>query len=209
MAAALFDLDGVIIDSESTYTKFWATTGREYGCDEEFAHKIKGTTLKHILTLFDSQKVRDEISQKIDTFEQTMEYPFFPGVLEFLSKLRERGIKIALFTSSDDKKMSYLYRQHPQLREMFDAEVTGSMVTHSKPDPEGYLMAARLLGCDIRDCYVFEDSFQGLEAGMRSGAIVIGLATTNTAASLKGKAHKVIENFVGFSVDDMLSVSRP
>lgn len=208
MTAALFDLDGVIIDSESTYTAFWATTGREYGCGETFAQDIKGTTLKHILSMFDSEKVRAEISQKIDRFEQTMVYPFFPGVIDFLLALRARGIKIALFTSSDDQKMSYLYRQHPGFRDIFDAVVTGSMVTRSKPAPEGYLTAARLVGCDIPQCYVFEDSFQGLEAGMRSGATVIALATTNPASSLKEKAHKVIDGFVGFTVDDMLSVKR-
>ena len=82
------------------------------------------------------------------------------------------------------------------------------MVVNSKPDPEGYLKAAEMVGCDISDCYVFEDSYQGVEAGLRSGATVIALATTNPAERLKEKAHEVIDDFTGFNVDKMLAVSR-
>lgn len=208
MKAALFDLDGVIIDSESTYTKFWAAIGREYGCAPTFAYDIKGTTLTDILSRFDSEKVKEEIRVKIHDFEQTMEYPVFPGVMEFFADLRRAGIKTALYTSSDNTKMMYLERQHPTFRGMFDAIVTGSMVSKSKPDPEGYIKAAQLVGCDIKDCYVFEDSYQGVEAGLRSGATVIALATTNPAEKLKEKAHEVIDNFIGFDVVKMLEISR-
>ena len=63
-------------------------------------------------------------------------------------------------------------------------------------------------GVPIEDCYVFEDSLQGLQAGMSSGATVIGLATTNSRSRLKGKAHKIIDDFAGFTVEDMLDVNR-
>ena len=73
---------------------------------------------------------------------------------------------------------------------MLSGLVTGSMVKRSKPDPEGYLTGAQLIGVPIEDCYVFEDSLQGLQAGMSSGATVIGLATTNSRSRLKGKPTK-------------------
>lgn len=210
MKAALFDLDGVLIDTEGTYSEFWAGIGREYGCAPTFALDIKGTTLTDILANhFESDVQRDEVCQKIHWFEHTMTYTLFPGVMEFLKSLRQAGFKTAVVTSSDDTKMAFLARQQPDLLKCFDVVVTGSMVTKSKPDPEGYLTAARLVGADIRDCYVFEDSFQGLEAGMRSGATVIGLATTNSADLLKGKAHEIITGFTGFDVSDMEAVSRP
>ena len=80
----------------------------------------------------------------------------------------------------------------------------------SKPDPEGYLKGAELIGIPIEDCFVFEDSLQGLQAGMSSGATVIGLATTNPRERLKGKAHRIIDDFAGFTVDMMLEItSRP
>ena len=208
MKAALFDLDGVIIDSESTYTKFWAAIGSEYGCAPTFAYDIKGTNLTDILNHFDSEDVRAEIRGKIHDFEQTMTYPIFPGVMEFIADLRRARIKTALYTSSDNTKMMYLEREHPSLCGLFDAVVTGSMVSKSKPDPEGYLKAAELVGCDIKECYVFEDSYQGVEAGRRAGAVVIALATTNPAVKLKEKAHEVIDNFIGFNVEKMLAVGR-
>lgn len=206
MKAALFDLDGVIVDSEGSYTVFWASVGRDYGCAPTFAYDIKGTNLTDILNRFPSEKDREEIRLKIHDYEHTMKYPLFPGVIDFLKELRRSGFRTALYTSSDNTKMSFLERQHPTLLSLFDAVVTGSMVSESKPDPEGYLTAARLVGCDISDCYVFEDSYQGIEAGRRSGAKVIGVATTNPADRLKEKADKVIDNFIGFSVPALLEV---
>ncbi len=206
MKAALFDLDGVIVDSEGAYTVFWTSVGRDYGCAPTFAYDIKGTNLTDILSRFPLESDREEIRHKIHDYEQTMKYPLFPGVIDFLEELRGAGFRTALYTSSDNTKMSFLRCQHPTLLSLFDAVVTGSMVTESKPHPEGYLTAAALVGCDIRDCYVFEDSYQGIEAGRRSGARVIGVATTNPAERLKEKADRVIDGFVGFDVHSMLDV---
>ena len=100
--------------------------------------------------------------------------------------------------------MSYLFAAHPELKEKLTALVTGSMVSRSKPDPEGYLTGAEMIGVPIENCYVFEDSLQGLEAGNRSGATVIGLATTNSREKLQGRAHKIIDSFAGFTIDEML-----
>lgn len=206
MNAALFDLDGVIIDSESIYTSFWSEIGIEYGCKSTFAYDIKGTNLTDILKRFSSQDVRNEIRLKIHDFEQHMVYRIFPGVIPFLNELRVAGIMTALYTSSDDTKMSYLRQQYPTLLPLFNAVVTGSMVANSKPDPEGYIVASSLVGCDIKNCYVFEDSYQGIEAGRRAGAKVIALATTNPEYDLKDKADAVIKDFVGFSVAKMLEI---
>ena len=131
----------------------------------------------------------------IHDFENTMVYPVFDGVREFLAGLDSAGIKKAIVTSSDNTKMEFLFGQQPWMREAFDAIVTGSMVVNSKPDPEGYLMAADMIGVKPERCCVFEDSFQGLEAGRRAGAYVVALATTNTAESLAGKADNIINSF--------------
>lgn len=209
MKAALFDLDGVIVDTEGTYFDFWDSVGREYHLQPTFARDIKGTTLTDILTTyFPRQDYKDEVTRKIHDFEDTMKYPLFPGVMGFIKDLRTRGFKTAIVTSSDDVKMSFLYAQHPDFKGEFDAIVTGSMVSNSKPDPEGYLLAAKMVGVDIKDCYVFEDSFQGLEAGMISGATVVGLATTNPAEKIKHKAHEVIENFTNFNVDQLMHIRK-
>lgn len=191
MKAALFDLDGVIVDTEGTYSGFWGEIGRRYGCSPTFAHDIKGTTLTDILTHFPDADTREQVKKDIHDFELTMNYPIFPGAVELLRRLHQEGIKCAVVTSSDDVKMNLLWQQHPELKEMFDAVVTGSVVTESKPSPQGYLMAAGILGVSPEDCVVFEDSYQGLEAGRRSGAKVVALATTNPASTLYDKADLV------------------
>lgn len=206
---ALFDLDGVLIDSESTYTVFWTEIDRIYptGIDN-YAIAIKGTTLPEILKHYDDKAVVDDILRRIDRFQATMEYPLYDGVTEFLGELRRRSIPAAIVTSSDDRKMHLLFKQHPTLRDYFDEVIDASMITRSKPDPEGYLKAAEAIGCDPHDCFVFEDSLQGLKAGSSSGATVIALATTYPRQALIGKAATVIDGFKDFSVDDMLSFSR-
>lgn len=207
---ALFDLDGVLIDSEGLYTQFWSDIEKIYPTGiTDFAHVIKGNALFKILnTYFPDPNVQADITRRVHEFEDEIRYPVYQGVREFLSSLRSRGFKTAVVTSSDNVKMASLWGQVPDLKEYFDIVITGSDVTRSKPDPQGYLLAARRLGCDPGDCYVFEDSFQGLEAGMASGATVIALATSNARESLKGKAHEIIDDFTGFTVDKLLAVSR-
>lgn len=206
---ALFDLDGVLIDSESTYTRFWQEIDRIYPTGiENYAIAIKGTTLPEIMKHYDDESVKCDILRRIHDFQESMTYELYPGVVGFLTELRDRGIRSAIVTSSDNRKMQLLFEQLPQLKDLVDVVVDASMVTRSKPDPEGYLKAAEAIGCNPDDCFVFEDSIQGLKAGNASGATVIALATTYPQEQLKGKAAKIIGGFEDFNVDDMLAVSR-
>ena len=204
---ALFDLDGVIIDSEGTYTQFWSEIDRIYPTGiENYAYAIKGTTLPEIMKHYDDEDVKADILRRIVEFQETMRYRLYPGVERFLSELRERGIPAAIVTSSDDRKMQLLFEQHPGLRDYFKVVIDASKVTRSKPDPQGYLLAAEALGCAPERCFVFEDSIQGLKAGRASGATVIGLATTYPRARLEGLADTLISGLGDFSVNEMLAV---
>ncbi len=177
----LFDLDGVLLDSEGLYTIFWDQMDKDYPTGvENFASFIKGFHLTRILGYFDTDEVRQQVLDRLLDYERNMRYEFFPGALEFVKRLRDSGIPMAIVTSSDRKKMQSLYRQHPEFPTLFDHIITGDMVTKAKPDPDCFLMGAKLLGIDIRDCIVFEDSRNGLIAGRASGAKVIGIATTLT-----------------------------
>lgn len=204
----LFDLDGVLVDSEGEYTKFWGGMGRRYNVGgESFASDIKGTTLTEILKAFPESE-REGIVSELHEFEKNMAYPWIAGAETFVKSLADAGIPFAIVTSSDEVKMSYLFNAHPDLKEMATALITAGLVTKSKPDPEGYLKGASMIGVPIEDCFVFEDSMQGLEAGRRSGATVIGLATTNSRERINGKAHEIIDDLAGFTIDDMLSVQK-
>lgn len=206
----LFDLDGVLLDTESLYTDFWADIDKEFPTGiNDFARKIKGNTLTKILTQYFPDKVlQQELIRRINEFEDNMPYRVFDGVGSFLDDLARHEIPAAIVTSSDDTKMSKVYSHLPGFKEHFAAIINGSMVKQSKPDPEGYLMGAKAIGRDIRDCYVFEDSLSGIEAGNRAGATVIALATTLSRDKLNGKAREILDDFTGFTVEKMLRVAR-
>lgn len=200
---ALFDLDGVLIDSESLYTIFWDDMERRFPTgDPDYAYNIKGKTLVSILTNYPEEQ-RCEVVKALHEFEQSMVYPVMPGVYELLGKLRAAGAAMAIVTSSDKVKMGYLYRQQPRFAELFDLIIDASMVTRSKPDPQGYLLAAEKLGLDPKDCLVFEDSMQGLQAGRASGARVIGMATTFPAERVAPLADVVLTTFEGVELNDL------
>lgn len=190
----LFDLDGVLVDSEGEYSKFWGAMGDRYGLVSTFASDIKGTTIGEILLNF-PEGDRDGILVALHEFESNMEYPVYPGVMEFLGRLKKAGIPSAIVTSSDNVKMDLLFGRRPELREMVNVVITGSMVSRSKPDPEGYLKGAELICVPIEECCVFEDSLQGLQAGRSSGATVIGIATTNSREKVAPLADITVDRF--------------
>jgi HAD superfamily hydrolase (TIGR01509 family) len=204
--AALFDLDGVIIDTEPQYDIFWRRMGQKYGLGiENFEQLIKGTTLTDIIALYFSHlspETQQEIVAANKTFDLQMDILPVPGALEFLASLKAAGIKLALVTSSDDKKLDYVFRILP-VRTCFDVLVSAGRVTEGKPNPACYLLAAHDLDIHPENCYVFEDSFNGIAAGNAAGMKVIGLSTTNPAESIRDKTLKTIPDFRGFTLKDM------
>ena len=207
--AVLFDLDGVLLDSEGQYSIFWEQMDHEYPTGiQQFASFIKGFHLARILNYFENEDVRQQVLDKLLEFERHMNYEFFPGALEFVKELRSAGIPMAIVTSSDHKKMQALYSQYPEFPTLFDKIVTGDMVTKAKPDPDCFLMGARQLGVDIKDCIVFEDSRNGLIAGSESGALVIGISTTldrDTVGQLSDLTLNAVEEL---TVERMLEIQR-
>lgn len=196
MKGALFDLDGVIIDSETLYTEFWRDIDRHYPTGvPDFAIHIKGTTLATILPYFPDGEVQGYILRRLNEFQREMKYTVYPYAEEYLQSLKDAGIATALVTSSDEKKMQALFAQLPRLQGYFDAIIHAGCITHSKPHPEPYLKGAEALGLSASDCCVFEDSLQGLAAGRAAGAKVVALATTYPAERLQGLADLIIRDF--------------
>lgn len=175
----LFDLDGVLLDSEGQYSIFWDKMEKTFPTGvPDFASYIKGFHLTRILGYFADDEVRNQVLNELLEFERNMEYEFFPGALTFVKMLRDAGIPMAIVTSSDRKKMQALYSQYPEFPTLFGQIITGDMVTKAKPDPECFLLGAQRIGVDIKNCIVFEDSRNGLIAARESGASVIGITTT-------------------------------
>lgn len=205
--ACLFDLDGVLIDSETVYTHFWSKIGAKYRPDvPDLAIRIKGTTLDNILNTYFPSELHPDIIRAIDDQERNMVYDIKPGVTELLTLLMERGIAAVMVTSSNNMKMAQLWEQHPRLRGYFTDIVTADMIQHSKPDPEGYLLGADMAGVPIRHCCVFEDSKQGVMAGRSAGAYVVGIAGTLPGRVIAPYSDMVIDTLVDFNVDQLTSI---
>lgn len=201
--ACLFDLDGVVFETESLYTSFWCEMKKEY-CPEitDFEYIIKGQTLVQIYDKYfaGDEKKQQEITNKLNEFEQSMPFNYVDGFETFVKALRSEGIKTAVVTSSNREKMQNVYRKHPEFQSYFDAILTSEDFEESKPSPDCYLKAAARFGVQSKECIVFEDSFNGLRSGVASGACVIGLATTNPIQEIKKYTDKVISNYIGFTL---------
>lgn len=203
----LFDLDGVLLDTETIYGEFWSGIDSRFPTGvSHFSDVIKGKNLKEILEGYFRPENRAEITRILQDFQPVMPYRYFPHAMEWVRQLREAAIPMCIVTSSDRFKMEAVYKQHPEFKAHFEHVIVGEMVERAKPDPECFLLGAQLLNKDIRDCYVFEDSLNGIAAGHASGAKVIGLATTNPREMITENSHLVIDSFEGFSIEKMLSI---
>ena len=206
----LFDLDGVLIDSESIYTEFWEDVDKVFPTNvPDFAHIIKGSTLPKILgTYFPDKNIQQQILDMISCFEKDMRYTPFIEAMRFVDELNEADIECAIVTSSSLQKMENLYRQNPGFRDKFKAVITSDLVIFSKAASTAVSPWSKSYWRQPGNCFVFEDSLSGIESGKAAGATVIGLATTLPLDAIKGKAHKTITDFAGFHISDMLSVKQ-
>lgn len=205
--AVLFDLDGVVVDTESQYTHFWQEVGkRDFPDMPDFAQRIKGSTLDTVFREYYAtadEEARKALFKQLVDFEAKMSYPPVPGIVDFLLQLRGAGCQTAVVTSSNQAKMSQLYAAWPEITQYFDRIFTAEDARRSKPAPDCYLDAARALGFEASQCFVFEDSVNGVKAGRASGATVIGLDTTNPATVIAPYCHLVIHDFRGLDVARM------
>ena len=196
--AALFDLDGVLVDTETQYTAFWERTGRrDVPACPDFANRIKGHTLREIFSSYydGREALQRQVEQELVQFEKEMHFPFIPGAMEFVQELRKTSIPVAVVTSSNRDKMACLYAAHPSFADSFDRIFTAEDALRSKPAPDCYLRAAAAFGLEASACAVFEDSPSGLEAARRSGARVYGVATDLSPEEIRPLCDEVVEDF--------------
>jgi HAD superfamily hydrolase (TIGR01509 family) len=204
LKAALFDLDGVVFDTEPQYTVFWGSQCRLYHPERPgLEHEIKGSTLQQIYDKWWSgelEKERDIVTQRLNDFEAHMDYSYIAGFEAFIQDLRQHGVKTAVVTSSNMPKMESVFRVRPEFKSLFDAILTSEDFAESKPSPDCYLTAARRFGLQPADCVVFEDSFNGLRSGRAAGMTVVGLATTNSEDDVAPLSDIVIKDYTNFNI---------
>nr|WP_315089182.1 HAD family phosphatase [uncultured Prevotella sp.] len=203
--ACLFDLDGVVFDTEPLYTLFWRNLDKRLRPNiDNFEHIIKGQTLVQIYDKYfaGEEEKQEEVTALLYEYEQNMSFNYITGFEDFVKDVRSKGIKTAVVTSSNLEKMQNVYNKHPEFKGYFDEILTSEDFEESKPSPDCYLKAAARFGVSPKECIVFEDSFNGLRSGIASGARVIGLATTNSVAEIESYTKEVISNYDGFTLSD-------
>ena len=207
--AALFDLDGVVFDTEPQYTVFWGMICRQYHPEHPgLEHEIKGSTLTQIYDRWFSGPLASErasITARLDDYEQQMHYDYIAGFEALVADLHRHGVKTAVVTSSNIPKMESVYRCQPRFKELFDAILTSEDFSRSKPDPDCYLKAAARFNVSPEECIVFEDSFNGLKSGRAAGMRVVGLATTNSAEAIAPYSDIQISDYNGIDTAFLLN----
>jgi beta-phosphoglucomutase family hydrolase len=205
IGAVLFDMDGVVVDNLPYHVDAWLLFCERHGIHltrEIFYQELNGMNAKDTFEWFYRREMsREEIS--ILEEEKELIYREFygphrksaPGLDEFLKQIRQSGIKTALATSAGQGNIDFTL-DGIGLRDQFDAIIGGGEVRKGKPDPEIYLRAADLVGVDPKDCWVVEDSLQGIAAGLSAGMRVIGITTSHSSQEL---AHTQITSpdFIG------------
>jgi len=206
LKVALFDFDGTLVDTEGQYTQFWGRMARTYRPDvPRLEYLIKGTTLTQIFDrYFPDPAWQTEITKGLDEWEAQMDYRPVSGAEAFVADLKQHGVKCAIVTSSNQKKMDSVRRQRPEFLAMFDRILTSEDFTASKPAPDCYIHGAEVFDAQLSECVVFEDAFNGLEAGMASGITTIGLTTNNSAESIRLLCHAIIADFTEITYEKLL-----
>lgn len=212
LKAVLFDLDGVVFDTEPQYSIFWGMICRQYHPEHPgLEHEIKGSTLTQIYDRWFSGPLKAEradVTRRLDAYEATMHYDFIAGFETMIADLHAHGVKTAVVTSSNIPKMESVYRYQPSFRTLFDAILTSEDFARSKPDPDCYLRAAQRFGASPEECIVFEDSFNGLRSGRAANMKVVGVATTNSAEAIAPYSDIQVTDYQNVDYASLITLLR-
>jgi HAD superfamily hydrolase (TIGR01509 family) len=186
----IFDLDGVLIDSEPLHKLAKEQAFAEFGIvlSEEVYDSYKGrpdeTTLREILEAHGRMEILPELQQRKRMFFQRVEHQVEPvrGAVEFVLWAKAR-YRIALATSSTQRNRDMAFRLLG-IGDQFEVAVDSSRHQRAKPDPEVFQVAMSDLGLGAPDCWIIEDSVNGVKAAKAAGCMAVGITTTFDAATL-------------------------
>lgn len=195
--AILFDMDGVLIDSEALMARAGILALREFGIEavsEDFLPFVGRGEDKYIGGVAEKHGVRYDTAMKdraYDYYGQMVaaEATVPADTLPTLKALHARGIKMAVCSSADRVKVRYNLRAIGADKSLFGAIVTGSDVERKKPEPDIYLKGAELLGEKPEDCLVVEDAPSGIQAAHAGGIRAAGIASSFSAQELTRQAN--------------------
>jgi beta-phosphoglucomutase len=210
ISACIFDLDGVIVDTANYHFLAWKRLARELGFELTPAdnENLKGVSRRRSLEIVlelggvtATEHEKEVLANKKNTWfndyvERMVPEEIFPGVKQLIRDLKRQGIKVGLASSSKNAKMVI---QILGIQNEFDAIVDGTMIEHSKPDPEIFLLTAKKLGVSPHECVVFEDAEAGVEAALAGGMKCVGVGDAHRL----NRAHEVVAKTADFKISEL------
>ncbi len=182
MKAAILDMDGLMFDTEKIYDFGWKRAGDVFGYPLPYEKRIhlKGANAPIQIVFFQKwfgddvpfYDIKDECDRYTVEYLNTHEIPLKKGLFELLEALKEKGYKIAVATGSK-RCHAPAWWEKTGVAPYLDVTVCGDEVSKGKPDPEIFLTAAEKIGVAIEDCFVLEDSFNGIRSAKTAGATTI------------------------------------
>jgi len=213
---AVFDWDGVIIDSHDQHEKAWFRLADELG--KEFSHELfvksfgmrNETIIPEVLHWArreETEKMAELGRRKEELYRQVLEaggIEPLAGVRELLDALRNAGVPCAVGTSTPRENVATVMRI-TGLEDCFDGISAAEDVTEGKPAPDVFLVAARSIRRPPAACVVFEDAPVGIEAGLRAGMKTVGVATTHPPETL-ANAHHVVTSLEDVCLEHLVAL---
>ncbi len=208
--ALIFDMDGVIVDSNPAHKKALIQFCESHGfslTEEELRAKIYGRTnrtwLTNLFGALSEEKLAEYTHEKESLYRRLFKPDIapVPGLLTFLETARAANIQMLIGTSAPPENVHFTL-SHTQTQDFFSHILDDTYVTHGKPHPEIYLKAVAQTPLPAERCIVLEDSLSGVEAGLQASCKVIGITTTHTPEELKD-THLVIGDFNELTLDHL------
>jgi beta-phosphoglucomutase len=214
LKGAIFDMDGVIVDTVPVHFKAWKRMFNEFGKEfdmEDYKNKVDGIPrtdgARAILTDISDGELQKATDKKQEYFLEYLgkeDIPVFESTIELIKDLKARGVKIAVISSS--KNSPYILEKTGVIK-LIDTNIGGNDITKGKPDPQIFLMAAKKIDVSPESCVVFEDALLGVEAAKRANMICVGVNRHNDPVRLH-YADIIITDLKEIDFDKLESLLR-
>ncbi len=215
LQAVLFDMDGVIVDTEPLHHKAYFLMFDTFGIDvsaEMYAGFAGASTKKVCQTLKDQFILHASVEEMIEEkrknfkilFDEDPEFDLIPGVLNLIQHYYENNISLVLASSASHQTIEWVFEKF-NLEPYFLAKISGADLPESKPHPEIFLQAARLSGKPKENCMVIEDSTNGVIAANRAGIFCAGFQSPHTEKQDISTANIIIDDFAKITLEKINS----
>ncbi|MBQ8296860.1 MAG: HAD family phosphatase [Ruminococcus sp.] len=179
---AVFDMDGLMLDTEKLLVQFWRQAAGEYGYNMTFQNVLDIRSLSRKYSVpklkgifgeqFEFEQIRARRIELMNSYIDEHGFEIKKGLFELLSYLRDNGYRLAVATATDFRRAE-MYLKRIEALEYFDEVVCGDMIQNGKPEPDIYLKAVEKLGLEPHECAAFEDSPNGIRSAYAAGCKVI------------------------------------